>query len=361
MFAFNLIYSTISSYLISKKYYLNKSHFGFITFFSLYFSVWAVWLIICGGQNGVGTDYESYYEIFSAPDIFSYLFLLKGEWGFVTIIKVCALMKLRPQVVFSVFYFINFIFLFKIIYRLGSKYAWIFILLYIAFSTVFNNQLNGLRQYTAIYIITYALINSYTNKSFLKFLGFIIFAGSIHCSSYLILPFYCIRNINLSSKFIKYIYFLSALFVLFGSLNTLFNYVSQFLPKFYSVYLNSDLNAASSYTRIITKLIFFPIYLLSLSLITKQRLSEIEKHLYTLGAISYALRLIFLENIILTRISQLFILLAIFPIYLYLKYLFQVGDKYKFCFIVGFIIAFYFLKTILFPTQEYLYQSIYFE
>ena len=221
--------------------------------------------------------------------------------------------------------------------------------------------MNGLRQYTAIYIITYAFVESYRNKSWFRFLLLILCAGSIHSSSYFILPLYFLRYINLSNKTIKWLYLLSAAFVAFGSLNNLFSLVEGILTAYYRIYFTSELNVNNSLSRIITKLMFLPIYLMSLSVLKSEKITTIDKALYKLGAVSYSLRLFFLGNFILTRVSQLFILLSILPLFIYLKDLYQNRERGLFFFFFFVFLLFYLSKTVMFPTQEYLYNSIYFE
>lgn len=50
------------------------------------------------------------------------------------------------------------LFFYLILKRIDLKYIFLFILLYITITGLFNNQLNALRQATAIYMGTYALI-----------------------------------------------------------------------------------------------------------------------------------------------------------------------------------------------------------
>ena len=172
IFTLNLLYSLWCSSKLCYVYEHSNIQKKFLYYFLLFTPLWFIWLLICGGQYGVGTDYFSYYEIFK--NVSSDYYYNKSEWLFAWIIEICHDIGLSPQGLFFVFYFINFVFFFKILFRLENKTVFLFVLLYITLSSAFNNQLNGLRQYSAIYIITYAIINFCEDRSYLKYIFWII-------------------------------------------------------------------------------------------------------------------------------------------------------------------------------------------
>lgn len=359
VYALNLLYSLWCSSRLSYLYEHSNIRKTFVCYFILFSPIWLVWLLICGGQFEVGTDYSSYYSIFE--DVNSGYYYAKGEWLFAYIVETGHSIGLPPQGMFFVFYFCNFLFFFRSASLLEKRYVYLFILLYITLSTVFNNQLNGLRQYSAIYIITYGIVSFYINKSYWKYLFWIMLAGGIHASSYLALPFCFLLHLNISN--IKIYYFLvisSSLFSLFGSYNWLTNIVGSYLPTHYLVYIDSGFNSSNDLIKIATKLFFVPLYLLSIHTVKDKKITDMDKYLFKIGLFAYSIRLFFLENIIFNRIGQLFVLVAIFPLYIYMKYLYLNGRKKMLLFIIMLLMLFYFAKTLLFPSGEYLYQSIYF-
>lgn len=354
----NLLYSMFYSTKLGSiyKHPLNKENSFF--YFLKFSPIWIVWLLICGGQYEVGTDYINYFTIFEGAE--SEYYYRKGEWLFAGIVDIGHSIGIVPQGMFFVFYLINFYFFFRILALLDQKYIFIFILLYITLSTVFNNQLNGLRQYSAIYIITYAIIKFNQDKSYWKYILLIILAGGIHQSSYLALFFCLLFKYNVNT-FICYLLIGTGTFAsLFGSYTWLIDILGNYIPRYYLSYLKSEFNNSNELIKVFTKLIFVPIYLLSVSIINKKTLSVNDKYLYKVGIFAYSIRLFFLENFIFNRVGQLFVLIAVLPIYVYLKYLYESRHNKIFLFITLLLILFYFIKTILLPVGEYSYQSIYF-
>lgn len=360
IFAINLLLSMFLSHRLSYLYERSNIKSGFGPFFLFFSPIWIMWLLICGGQYEVGTDYASYYSIFEENTSFDYFFS-KGEWLFALIVKSGQHIGVPAQGMFAVFYLMNFIFLYKLLYLLDKKIIFFFILLYISLSTVFNNQLNGLRQYTAIYIITYATVNYYNNKSYLKFLLWVTIATGIHLSSVLVIPFSVFFLIpTLKSHYYYFILAVSAFMSLTSSLGWTVDFLSSALPPFYSHYLQSDLNTSNDVSKVITKFIFFPFYLLSVRSIFSSSLSDFEKNLCKIGLFAYCLRLIFLENIIFNRVGQFFVLISVFPILMYIKLLVIEKKEKIFLLLFLMLIGFYFMKTVAFPSAEYSYKSIYF-
>ena len=172
VFFLNYVYSLLLAYLISKNYSRVKVSAG--AFLGVLLPIFLIWLSICGGQYDVGTDYWSYYGFFNGEDF--YKFRDSGEYLFAWIISLCNSLGLYGQSLFYVFYGINFYFFYLILKRIDLKYIFLFILLYITITGLFNNQLNALRQATAIYMGTYALILIVERKKWKAFFFIILSA-----------------------------------------------------------------------------------------------------------------------------------------------------------------------------------------
>ena len=361
IFAINLIYSLFCSYSFSRFYKIgNKNNYIAYSIFLL--PMWSIWLLICGTQDGVGTDYYSYYEIFSDPNTKLFTYYYKQEYFFAWIVEFIDYFKLPPQTGFFIFYIIGFLTILKISTRLHHKTFFIFILLYLAYSTAFNNQLNGLRQYIALYWGTLGIMLLYDKKGgIIKFFSCVFVACMFHSSSLLFIPFlffkYYKRNFSYNCCMI--IIIVSILFSLFGSYDWIWNIFDIFIPIKYLHYVGGEFDTAHGISKMITKLIFVPLYIYSLQLIKKKKLKDYDLYLFQIGFMSYCIRLFFMDNIILNRIGVSFILISIFPIYYLLRYLYINKSYGKFHLICLFFIAFYLLKVIVFPSQEYLYNSIF--
>ena len=108
-FFLNLLYSIWCTERLDYVYSRSNAPKKFLSYFILLTPLWLVWLLICGGQYDVGTDYFSYYNIFKSADI-SWYADTKAEWMFTWIVETFRGLGMPPQGLFYVFYSINFFF-----------------------------------------------------------------------------------------------------------------------------------------------------------------------------------------------------------------------------------------------------------
>ena len=358
-FFLTFVFSVVCSYY-AQKYLQHISGCHFTTYLLLYSPVWVLWLLICGSQYEVGTDYIAYYDIFSNAEAYSRFYIAKGEWLFTLIILSLHKLGVSPQLFFVFFYSINFLCLIGIMYLLKDRSSWLFIFLFIAFSTVFNNQLNGLRQYTAIYMVTFAYVCYYHKKSLWLLLLQIVLAGGIHLSAFFTLPFIFVLKWKFECRTAVFLLAFASYFAMFGNLGVFNDLITNYVPL-YKAYLDSDFNTSNASSIILTKFIFLPIYLYAIKLVKNVRVSEFDLYLFRIGILGYAIRLAFLGNMIFNRVGQTFVLISILPVYVALKIMYGKNKKIPFILTVSFIAFFYLLKTVAFPKQEYLYNSIFFQ
>lgn len=111
-FFLNLLYSIWCTERLDYVYSRSNAPKKFLSYFILLTPLWLVWLLICGGQYDVGTDYFSYYNIFKSADI-SWYADTKAEWMFTWIVETFRGLGMPPQGLFYVFYSINFFFLMR--------------------------------------------------------------------------------------------------------------------------------------------------------------------------------------------------------------------------------------------------------
>lgn len=353
----NFVYSMLCIYGFSRNYSMQHKY-KYISCFVLLFPIWSIWLIICGGQYNVGTDYFTYIDVFKNVDID--LFVNKGEYLFSLIIIIANQLYIPEQGIFYIFYFIGFVFLILIMLELDIKTCFIYILLYFTISNLFHNQLNELRQAIAIYICTYAVLLLNKDRGILKFLLLVYCASLFHSSALfmlILLPFKKYQSISALQCYILLSF--CSLFSVFGSFSWVLSIFDFAIPSYYKIYLGSAFDMSNSLMRVLPKLIWIPFYLFSISILNNNWLSKSDIYLYMVGFVSYALRLFFLQNIIFTRVGNLFVLLSVFPLYFYLKYLYESNQKGKFALISCTFVLFYMLKILLFPIDEYAYQSVY--
>lgn len=355
VFFFNLLFSIVFAYVLDR--WMKNHNVADNAIALLFFPLFLLWILICGGQYAVGTDYYSYLDIFNNINGFAEHYCSKGEFGFVGIIQVCKFFGFKGQSLFYVFYGIGFLFFYLLLKRIKGN-IFIFILLYITVTSLFNNQLNILRQSVAIYIGTYASLLIIEHKKLKGFL-YILFAMSIHISSAIFLLVYLHGFVALIKPLWLFVFIVICLIV--GTLLTpsMMNIYIPYLPDSYAWHIISGLSTHTLLQRI-TKYIFIPIYLLAISSYRRYKMTPLNKTLFHFGALSFSLRLLLINIGVVSRLFDSFLLFSIFPLHTYMGYLFA-NKKYTFLFISisSALLLFYFLKTIVFPVGEYLYQSIY--
>lgn len=356
VFLFNYLYSVAYTYLLGREY----SHYRLTNsgLFFLLLPLLLLWLIISGGQDSVGTDYESYMYIFEGNQLDYYM--EKHEYLFVAIVSLCNAIGIQGQALFYVFYGIIFCFLFLILQRFPQKQIFIFVVLYFTITNLFNNQLNGLRQAISIYIGTYAALLIFEDKKFKAFLAILV-AMLIHQSAAILIIFYLFKSLT-SRLFYKQL--LICLLVAVGLSIVLkpssVEFLAPYLPEAYMWHILGGAVEEKELMLKMTKYMFIPIYILALMQFKESKHSNWEKLLFKSGWIGFCFRLSLLNLTLVARIADYFLILSIFPILLYIDYLCRSHKTFLFVVILFFLSIFYCLKVTYFAHAEYLYNSIYF-
>lgn len=352
-FGLNFFYSLLYSYFLS--HYCRLKKYGIKTALLYLIPLFILWIAICGGQDEVGTDYGSYLSIFNGEGWSTYE--SNYEYVFLYIIQVCHILGIKGQYIFYIFYSINFLFLSLIIKRLKSRQIFIFVLLYFVVTSLFNNQLNILRQTTSCYIGTYASILIIEKKK-IKGLLFILLAFLIHKASvvFLIIPLFNNKVSFLSKK--KLLFLMLACFIIgfIIDINLLLKLI-PILPDNYALHITGGYVQEQELLFKLTKYIYLPIYLFSIK--HKYDKASISIQLYNWGIISFCMRMLFINLTIVSRIADFFLILSIFPLLYYLSDIGKERSKLYYAIII-FLVTFYSLKVLIFPSGEYLYKSIYY-
>lgn len=350
------LYSTISLSILSKYREANYKKLIFVAAPMIF-----AWILIVGGQYDVGTDYHSYMHIF-------YGYGLErtqesGEVGFVHFVKLCNSIGLRGQ---DLFFIISVFWVFSLLYFskriVSSKYVFIFIFVFITFSTTFNNQMNGIRQYVATYFFTFCVLFLLDRKYILSILFFLL-ARSWHASALILIPvlilFLAFKNTNNKKVF----YILVVLSIVFNQLfkeEWLFPILLSI--GFYDQYVGKDYVQEIEFINKLTKIINVPIVLLSIYKLDKYRMRCFDKKIYSIGICSYCIYLASLSLTITNRFGMYFTILMCIPIAYYLIYLYRsknLNSLILFWLILFYFLAQYIVKVIIFPLGEYSYDSIF--
>ena len=316
------------------------------------------WIFIAGGQYYVGTDYPSYLQIFNGQGLEQ--FYDYGEYGFWWITKICFENGIKGQALFFVYYTIGFIFIFLFIRKSKIQYIWIFILLYITYTSLFNNQLNGLRQTISVYIGCVGAL-CVISKEYVRGLVLFLIAISFHLTSIIFLLFFLNKIIvGLTRKQLLVLLGVSLLCSFALSPNLLDEYVDILPIKYASLIENGEIEKNNP-INIISKLLFFPIVLYAMLKMELMNLSNWERALFIWGILGFCIRTAFLGLSLVGRMGMGFLLFSIFPMYYLLVYLRKSNDKNPFYIIIAFLILYYFIKVVAFPIGEYDYHNFIFK
>lgn len=351
-FSINLILSLIYCCIIDKiRLYKKHNKYSII---APYLPLILIWVFICGGQYGVGTDYFNYIKIFSGEklDYFAH----NGELIFAIFVTICNHVGIYGQGIFFIIYFISFILLFKFITYSKLDYSSVYILLYITISGLFNNQLNIVRQAFTVYIGSCAVFFIFDKKKFLALI-LILLSSLFHLSAITFLLFFIpIKNLK---KYLLYAILLTGIILSSLLSPNILNIFIPYLPPSYAWYIIGDGIGDVNFISYLTKLIFIPLYFLAIRNYHKYNLSGIKKKLFQWGIIGFSFRLAVINIGLVNRLSLVFILISLFPIYFYLEYLILIKSRYTIPISLG-LIVFYMIKVILFPLREYDYHSYFF-
>lgn len=349
IYSISLVYGILCTYYYDR--FCNKKQIS--VYLLCILPIIFFWILIIGGQFGVGTDYESYLNIFTSNSEVE-IYKIKNELLFYYIVCFFQYIKLDGQILFFVFAIINICLFFVICRKVTNKYSWLFLFLYVTVSTLFHNQMNGLRQCTATYFITLALIYL-SEEQKKKFFILVLIGAGFHISSLAILLFYPLRKVTYKYKTAFSLLILSALFSLFSFENIIKNIT---IYTYYSSYSNSEYLADIPFIGKFTKLLILPFYLLALSLLRKKNLSFNSLRLYNIGITAYIIKNLFLISSLTNRVGYFFLLISIMPLFYYLKEAMKY-EKKTFIIIIYSLLFIYMTKILLIPKGEYYYNSIF--
>ncbi len=358
MYLFVFLYTTFYFYLVERANYKNG--------LGLYLIPFCLYAFVAGSQYAVGTDYFSYVYIFDNP-IENERYFNKGEYIFFYLVEALNWLGFESQSLFYTVSIIQSFFVFYIAKKMkdnDSRFllvVWFFC--FFCITNIYQNQLNGIRQYVAVVCLPIALFYLSNKKVFKSFL-FFVFAVFFHSSSIvflLVLPVVLLSNVNrLYSLFafivtpVFYLYipsFIEGLLGWFGSA--------------YLHYLDSDLAASKGIMSVVTKLYYAPLYFIIAYFYTKRRFDCVftkqNFRFFNVGMIiffaTYWSFLSTLELGILNRIFNYFVFFGIFPCYYVLAGALKEQRMYLFWFVVLYLALPYVAKITFLARAEFLYKS----
>lgn len=310
-------------------------------------------------QYDVGTDYFNYISIYDG-EVSHELFYRKGEYVFYYIYKLLIEQNLGSQSIFVVVSIIQAILFYFILYRLkvNGVNIYIFGLLFLLIPGIYQNQMNGLRTYTAALIFVLSFILKSQNKTgmayCLAFVGPFVHSTFIPMVLALLLPnrvWTYFGNHLLISYFLSFMFWMSPLPI------ELIEQLIQYILPTYSHYIDV-IHKPISYLNFVTKAYWIPLQILFLVFCMKLNLPAYMRILLGFWALTAPLFLSLLSSGLLFRLSHYCVIFNILPVY----YLVQKYSKSSF--ILGIILLYstlpFVLKVFIFAVGEYDYQSILF-
>lgn len=307
-----------------------------------------LWTLIAGGQWMIGADFPMYYHYFNHPRGIQYT---RFEWLFARITDITIKCGYHGQGPFFVFAFINACLVFAAGQAAKVRHWGIYYVMIVAVAVLFNNQMNAVRQATAVGLCSWAFIEFYNRK----LLGVILVViGSLfHFSCLVCLVFYWIEPITrIGGKFPRWLLILSVGCVFIeNATEGLNNWLLAHLPDFIAdnthydeAYVDSQYSHSTSMIYRMAKLFMIPLYWKSLMLVKKGLLTDWEKKLFDFGFVAFFLRNLLIVNTLTGRFSYYFWLASIFPIYYLAVYYWQRKQWINFAIVNAWVLVPYFAK-----------------
>ena len=321
-----------------------------------------LWVLLIGGQLGIGADYNNYLAYFNHPH-----FEMRFEPLFVEVTRFFYNLGLEGQGLFFLYAAINAIVIFIASYRLGIRHWAIYFFLFVTVSTFFNNQMNGIRQCTAVAFVYWAFVELYNSK--IKGTALILLATGFHYSAIANMAFLFLRWVtNLVTKFPKLLLILTLCLTLLPADESINTVLIESLPEEFAeeadyerMYLdNEEMSEGIDWMVKLSKILLIPIYWICLRALDENYLSPKERLYFKFGLLSYSLRCVLLINNLIGRFSYFFWIPSILPIYYYCVDLQNRGKKLEMILMLLYCSATFFLKVAL-GIGEYESSFIYFD
>ena len=288
--------------------------------------------------------------------------LNRGDVGFATLVRLCNTVGFYGQ---SIFFVLAFFWIIILLYfgqnSVDKNQLFLFVFIFIVFSSTFNNQMNAIRQYCAVYLYTLGICFIFKKYWIRAGICFFVMV-TMHSSSVavlLLLPLlFVLGNKIRARKWLVLIVILSIILsVAFPE--DLFLKIIGYFPQ-YVGYIEGDnmtIGGTELFTKI-TKYINLPIVFYAILLFPRLKLSEDQKRLFVIGICSYAFKLSLLDVSIMQRMGAYFEILMCLPItYLMIFHLYKRRRLFPILFL--YLLLPYVAKVTFLATREYTYSSVF--
>ncbi len=325
------------------------------------FPVILLWCLIVGGQYGIGTDYFSYTDIFQGHNM-EYVSGIRGEYVFSAIVNIVLFLSLPPQWGFVIIALMEALLLCYIMHKcVRLRFVFLFFFTFVCFCGTFHNQMNGIRQYLAIYMISVIVI-WLCKKNWWRAFVLAIVTCFIHKSSMIILPvivlIYLLRKKDSRTTLLTVILIGIALSIILNN-----EIIKLVVPYFdlYSHYLSSERIESYGFAQKATKYIYIPLIIWSICKYPYYRLDLFHRCLYVFGIYGFAIKLGVMSMAIVSRIGLYLEIIGGLPIVYLLIYLYKKARlRPYFLLLLLYLFVPYAFKVLVMKTGEYNFDSIFF-
>lgn len=320
-----------------------------------------LWCFLIGGQYDVGGDYFSYMDIFSGEKV-GYL-LMKGDFGFVNFVSACNSIGLYGQAIFMLISFLSVIILLyagRVFVR--DQELFLFLFVFVVFASAFHNQMNAVRQYSAVYLYTLGGILLF-KKQYIWAILPLMAAPTVHSSSLavlLLLPVILLAGKHIRKR--RYLLLLLSVSLLFSVAfpeNLLNSILSHFEQYAYYADDGSLEIGGTEFINKVTKFIYIPLIVYAIYLFPNMRLTEKQRQLFVIGICGYCVKIALLDISLVQRMGAYFEIFMCIPLtYLLIHHLSY--HRIRFPLLIMYLLLPYAAKVTLFAVNEYAYQSYFF-
>lgn len=317
-----------------------------------------MWCLLIGGQYGVGTDYFTYMEMFVPGSNLGYVEDNRGEYAFSWFVETCQSIGIYGQGIFFAIAVVWAVMFLYVAYSLvNSKYIYLFLFVFIVFTGGFNNQMNGLRQYFAMYVLWLAVVLLWKRR-YVGSIALFVVTPFFHQSSLAIMAILPILYYWVSGwRKRKRLYAILAIGMVCSVLIS-DEVIAFFLPYFeqYAGYFGTEKLGDQDPLRILTKYVCIPLFMYAIYLFPKMDLTEAQKRLFVFGLSGYALKLSVVSISLVSRLGLYLELFSCIPIIFLLIHLRRERRVLAYLLIMIYLLLPYSIKVLIATGGEYSYE-----
>lgn len=336
-----------------------------VNFWFKYIFIAGLFILIIALQFEVGTDYYSYLEgaTKSATGL-KKLELTLADYEYLSgLVMIIVQNFFKPQMIFFFYATIQFIaYGFILKYLLTKRYQIEYILFfYFTVSIIFFNSFNAIRQCTAIPFFILSIIYILKNSKKKSYIMLAI-AALFHHSALFLLPivlyldFFKKKPIKINIRWFLLILFFSGVLYFFD-LNSIINNVLLKIPSFSNLAFRAYIEKMSI-LNIITRILKIIPIIYCCYKINQDNLTINEKNYLNLAYFSIIFLFLSFSSSIIWRLYGYFDFFIMFPLLFYFR---KKGNRNIKILIICYFAVMLLFKIVLFPSSEYLYDSIIFK